>query len=155
MNLKDATGRGRDKRDVDTDVNLTGVMNIFLILIPFLLLTTVFVHISALELTLPNLDRKAAQVQEQKQKPVVLNFLFVRETEFELRVPELTLPKIAKKGNVYDWDGLIAQLQKTKEKYPESEDIILSPEGTIRYDTIINLMDRCREAGFSNISISG
>jgi biopolymer transport protein ExbD len=155
MNLNNALGRSRDKRSVDTEINLTGVMNVFLIMIPFLLLTAVFMRISVLELSLPSLDKKSAEVKEQKPKSVVLNFLAVRENGFELRVPDLKLPDIPKKNNIYDWETLVSQLKQAKEKYPDSEDIIISPENAIIYDTIVTIMDRCREVGFPNISISG
>ena len=116
MDLNNALGRNRGKRDVDTEINLTGVMNVFLILIPFLLLTAVFMRISVLELSLPSLDKKSAEIKEQKPKSVVLNFLSVRENGFELRVPELKLPLIPKKNDIYDWEALVSQLKQAKEK---------------------------------------
>ena len=50
MNLKQTMGRKLRGHAGETDLNLTAVMNIFLILIPFLLLSAVFVKISVLEL---------------------------------------------------------------------------------------------------------
>ena len=97
MNIKESMGRRRGKREVDAELSLTAVMNVFLILVPFLLLTAVFVRIAVLELTLPNLERNPQSVQEQNKKTVVLNFLFIKETGFELKVPELKLAKLPKK----------------------------------------------------------
>ena len=155
MNLKTAMRERRLKHD-EGEVDLTGVMNLFLILIPFLLLTAVFVKISILELTLPNLQKNSAQVnQNVTPKSVVLNFLFIKETGFELKSPDLKLPAIPKKDGNFDWTALTAQLLQTKAKYPDSEDIIIAPADLIKYDTIISIMDHCREAGFPNISISG
>jgi len=155
MNLKQSMKRRLRGHSEDAELNLTAVMNVFLILIPFLLLTAVFVRIAVLELNLPNLNRKSAAVEQKKSETVVLNFLFIREKEFELRVPDVKFKPLPKKGDVYDWEGLRRQLQRVKQKYPESQDIIISPENSIKYDTIISVMDRCRESGFPNISISG
>ena len=155
MNLKQSMKRRLRGHAEDTDVNLTAVMNIFLILIPFLLLTATFMRIAVLELTLPSLDRAGRQTAVQKQESVILNILQIRQDGFALNSPKLKFPKLSKENGEYNWGALAEQLRRVKEKYPESEDIIISPEDKIRYDTIITVMDRCREAGFPNISISG
>ncbi len=155
MNLKQSVGKRLRGHDEDAELNLTAVMNVFLILIPFLLLTAVFVRIAVLELNLPNLNRRSATAQEKPSQTVVLNFLFIRDNEFELRVPDIKFPKLAKKGGLYDWQGLQKQLAQVKKRYPGSQDIIISPDNSIKYDIIISVMDRCRESGFPNISISG
>ncbi|MBN2412290.1 biopolymer transporter ExbD [candidate division KSB1 bacterium] len=154
MNIKQSMGRRLKGHAEETELNLTAVMNIFLILIPFLLLTAVFVRIAVLELSLPSLDSAGRTAQAQKQKSTVINILVINETGFELKSPDIKLSKLDKQ-NDYDWNGLKNQLTTIKEKYPESEDIIISPVSTIKYHTIISVMDRCRESGFPNISISG
>ncbi len=154
MNIKQSMGRRLKGHAEETELNLTAVMNIFLILIPFLLLTAVFVRIAVLELTLPSLDSAGRTARAQKQKSTVINILVINETGFELKSPDIKLAKLDKQTD-YDWNGLKNQLTTIKEKYPESEDIIISPVSTIRYHTIISVMDRCRESGFPNISISG
>lgn len=155
MNLKQSLGRKLRGHGAEAELNLTAVMNIFLILIPFLLLTAVFVKISVLDLSLPSLDKKASEATTEKPKSVVLNVLRITEEGFELKSPEIPLPKLGKRNDLFDWEGLVAQLKRVKEKYPDSEEIIIAPAGTIMYDTIINVMDRCRETGFPTISISG
>ncbi|MBN1558644.1 biopolymer transporter ExbD [candidate division KSB1 bacterium] len=155
MNLKQTINRQLRGHARDAEVNLTAVMNVFLILIPFLLLTASFVRIAILELTLPSLDRAGQPTTVQKAESTVLNILLIRETELQLNSPGLKFDKIARLTDDYNWSELTAQLQRVKSKFPDSEDIIISPENTIRYETIIVIMDECREAGFPNISISG
>ncbi|NIA30132.1 MAG: biopolymer transporter ExbD [Actinobacteria bacterium] len=155
MNLKQAMGRKLRGHGDEAELNLTAVMNIFLILIPFLLLTAVFVRISVLELALPSLDRRPSAAKAQPPKSVVLNVLRIRETGFELKSPETNFSPLLKKNDTFDWEGLVKQLKTVKIKYPDSQDIIIAPENSIKYDTIVSVMDRCRESGFPNISISG
>ncbi len=155
MNIKQSMGRKLKGHAEETELNLTAVMNIFLILIPFLLLTAVFVRIAVLELSLPSLDSSGRTAQAKKQKSTIINILVINETGFELKSPDIKLSKLDKKQTDYDWDGLKNHLATIKEKYPESGDIIISPVSTIKYHTIISVMDRCRESGFPNISISG
>ena len=155
MNLKRSVkGRLRGHAD-DTDVNLTAVMNIFLILIPFLLLTATFVRIAVLELSLPSLDRASHQQAVQKSESTILNVLQIKETGLQLNSYGMKFDAITKETDDYNWPELEQQLERVKNKYPDSQDIIISPEASIRYETIISIMDRCREAGFPLISISG
>jgi len=155
MNIKNSMGRRLKGHAEETELNLTAVMNIFLILIPFLLLTAVFVRIAVLELSLPSLDSAGRSAQVKKQKTTIINILVINDTGFELKSPDIKLSNLNKKQTEYDWEGLKQQLTTIKGKYPESEDIIISPVSTIQYHTIISVMDRCRESGFPNISISG
>jgi biopolymer transport protein ExbD len=155
MNLKQSMKRRLRGHGEETDVNLTAVMNIFLILIPFLLLTATFMRISVLELTLPSLDRVGEQTATQKRENVVFNKLQIRKDGFALASDNMKFPELTTGNDGYNWQALSEQLGRVKEKHPETEDIIISPENEIRYETIITVMDRCREAGFPNISISG
>lgn len=151
MNLKRKMGRERNLEA--EDLNITPVMNIFLILVPFMLLTAVFVKISILEFSLPNSEEQATE-QQSEEKPVV-TILVITDAGFELKTKDLKIPIIAKKEDAFDFGTLVEKLTAVKQKHQKSEDIIIAPQAAIKYATIIKVMDRCRENGFPNISISG
>lgn len=151
MNLKKALGR--ERRYQEDDLNITPVMNIFLILVPFLLLTAVFVRISILEFSLPT-SETSSEAQSQERPPVV-TILAITEDGFELKSRDAKIPLIVKKQDNFDFQMLVEKLQEVKQLHQQSEDIIIAPQASIKYDTIIKVMDRCRENGFPNISISG
>jgi biopolymer transport protein ExbD len=153
MNLK-AVMRKRTGGD---DLQMTPIMNVFLILVPFLLLTASFVKIAILEMSLPSLSQQKVPqpVTQEQHKQLVLNMLAIRQNGFELKSPTFNFPFIAKKDEQYDLEQLKANLQQIKNKFPDSEDVVIQPEDAIKYDVMIKVMDRCRESGFPNISISG
>ncbi|MDZ7721583.1 MAG: biopolymer transporter ExbD [candidate division KSB1 bacterium] len=156
MNLKQTLNRKLRGHVRDADVNLTAVMNIFLILIPFLLLTATFVRIAVLELSLPNLDRSGeARATSRPAQPAVLNILLIHPDHLQIKSPDLKFDPIPQKNGSYVWSELRMQLDQVKEKYPDIDDFIISPEDNIEYHIIITVMDNCRQAGFPNISISG
>jgi len=150
MNLKRTMGR---EKNIDPDeLNITPVMNIFLILVPFLMLTAVFVKISILEFSLPGAD----QAKSDSQVPLpVVTILSITDKGFELKSKDFKIPLIEKEKEVFDFEALVEKLVEVKAKYQGSEDIIIAPQATIKYDIIIKVMDSCRENGFPNISISG
>lgn len=151
MNLKQ--NLRRRNQEADDDLNITPVMNVFLILVPFLLLTAVFVNIAIVEFSLPSSNASAREQAEQRKNTVV-TLLAITEEGFELKTKGRKFPFIGKKDGAFDYQLLIERLQEVKELHAESEDIIIAPESTIKYNTIIQVMDRCRENGFPNISIS-
>lgn len=142
------------KKDTESELQLTPIMNVFLIIIPFLLMTASFVQMAILELNLPSLGSRRSQASQEERKSVTINLLMIKEAGFELKSPDLHFNLIPRQGDQYSINGLKAELVRIKEKHQESEDIIIQPESTIKYELIIHVMDTCREAGFPNISIS-
>ncbi len=154
MNLNKLMGRERNFKEVD--VNIIPVMNIFLLLIPFLLLTAAFVQLAVVELSLPSLNKDSQQQQIQRDpQKLVLVILGIKENKFQLKSPGFKFDPINKVNDQYNYRLLIEQLKQIKIKYPYAEDIIISPDSRVEYDIIIKVMDRCRENGFSNVSLSG
>ena len=154
MNLR-AVRERKEERKRDPELNVTPVLNVFLILIPFLLLTAVFVRIAILELALPSIGKKSQSAQTEQPKQIVLNMLTIDEEGFQLKSTGLKFPRIPKKQQRYDFEALARQLKQIKEKYADSEDMIIAPASSVTYDIIVHVMDTCRENGFPNISISG
>ena len=152
MNLKQSLGRNRNRED--PDVNIIPVMNIFLLLIPFLLLTAAFVKLAVLDISLPSIG-KGGRVQQEQQKELVLVILAIKESGFQLKSPGFKFDPIVKSGNQYNYQILRNQLKEIKLKHFSAEDIIISPEAKVKYDIIVKVMDRCREEGFPNVSLSG
>jgi len=151
MNLKKSLGREKKQ---DEEVNIIPVMNIFLILIPFLLLTAAFIKLAILEISLPSLG-KGAKVQQETEKELVLVILAIKEDGFQLKSPGFKFDPINKNGANYDYRLLLGQLKQIREKHATAEDIIISPESKVKYDIIIKTMDQCRETGFANVSLAG
>ena len=152
MNLK---AMNNVKKHDDSDVNIIPVMNIFLLLIPFLLLTAAFVKIAILEISLPSLNKSSRSINSEQQKKLTLVILVIKDSGFQLKVPGFKFDPVQKKQKEYDFTKLATQLKEVKVKHASAEDIIISPEGQIKYDIIIKAMDSCREKGFPNVSLAG
>lgn len=146
---------GRERRTKEVDVNIIPVMNIFLLLIPFLLLTAAFVRLAIVEISLPTLNKSKTKQVQEKQKNLVLILLSVKEKGFQLKSPGFIFKPVNKVNNKYHYAEIVKQLKQIKNKHPHAEDVIISPEARVKYDIIIKVMDRCREVGFPNVSLSG
>lgn len=164
-------GRRNNREEVDTELNMVPIMNMFMVLIPFLLMSAAFYHIKAVNTSIPVHGNKPAADQaapekaavkvtmviELKADRVVVSALSDQLTAAELGKLETTLRRRAQ------GDISVAQisefLKRVKARYPASDTLLLIPDGSISYDEIIQAMDCARnsesDALFPNVVLSG
>lgn len=148
--------RGRRAAEEDTEINMVPIMNMFLVLIPFLLMSASFLHLKAINTSVPvqaERDLASAEKPEVKITVVVeiqehglkLSALSDLLADGELRQLEGSLP-LGPDG-AYPYGELAARLASIKSRYPSSDTLLVIPENAILYDTIIQTMDAGRRAG--------
>ena len=159
--------RRTDITDPD-DLNMVPIMNMFLVLIPFLLMSASFFHIKAVNTSVPVLSNgsnttdhpageKLTVIVELKSDEIKLTAMSETIPQTVLKGMEMTMPK--KKDASYPLEGLSAFLLDIKNRYPASDTILLIPDDTVRYNAIIRTMDIARKNNkqilFPNVVLSG
>jgi biopolymer transport protein ExbD len=161
-------GRNRATAGEQTDVDMVPVMNMFLVLIPFLLMSVSFFHIKAINTSVPVLS----QTPKVGDKPISEKVTAIVEIEpngFHVSAISDSVAyedldkwdaRVARKEQAkYPLDRLVAQLTKLKLRYPASDTLIIIPDGSVIYDTIIQAMDAARYYNnnplFPNVVLSG
>lgn len=124
------------------DLNLTPIMNVFMIIIPFLLLTAVFAKTAIIDIYLPQ-EAGSSSATDTASEPQVLT-VSVTDSGFELGGVGngMVIPKVSDR---YDFKQLSEELTKIKERYPEKEDIVLLIQQNLPYETVVKIMDTARE----------
>lgn len=166
-----ALRRRRRFEDDEIELDMVPIMNMFLVLIPFLLLSASFFHIKAINTSVPVLssqtvadentpkvsDVKVTVIVELKADTIVLTAMSDELQYKDLVKLEADIPVDEKEG--YPMDELAAHLKYIKGQYPKSDTLILVPTGTVVYGTIIKTMDMARSADsrelFPNVVLSG
>ncbi len=165
---------GRKNRIIaepDTEIAMVPIMNMFLVLIPFLLLSASFFHIKAVNTSVPVLasgssststsktkksDIKVTIIVELKEKSINLSAMS-DELQYRDLVKLGTKLKFKEKYE-YPLDKLTDHLQYVKQQYPKSDTMILVPSNNVEYGTIIQAMDTARSTEstelFPNIVLS-
>jgi len=125
------------------ELNITAFLNLMVILVPFLLITAVFSHMSVLELNLP----PASQSKPDQNKPK-------KEVNFELiiRAKSITvsdtlggpIKRFDIVGDAFDREGISALLTRIKQKFPDKINITLLLEQDVPYDRLVQIMDTVR-----------
>jgi len=128
------------KRHRDADINLTSMIDMFTILVFFLLVHGGFVRLAILELNLPKSQSTAEATPPEFQLEIT-----VRREGIEIGDRATgTLSRIAKTDDDYHLDQLSDYLVKVKEQFPDKSDATLLLEPDVSYELLIAVMDKVR-----------
>jgi len=115
------------------------MIDIFTVLVTFLLMTAVFSRITILQLDLPSSNASAADTPPAFRLEVI-----VRHEGFELTNGKTLIATIPKVGNEYDFKALTDMAVSLKREYPEAKDASVLLERRVQYDYLIQSMDAIR-----------
>ncbi|MDX1693294.1 MAG: biopolymer transporter ExbD [Ketobacteraceae bacterium] len=133
----------------EADLDITAFMNLMIVLVPVLLMSMVFNHITILQLNLPDLTGAEIQSAEKnRQLEVVL-----REDRIEVFYPSgvlvKTIPSVEKgEKMVQDYHTLSLVLQEIKRTEQsannDKRDVLLLSEAGVDYQELVSTMDTLR-----------
>ena len=119
---------------------LVPMIDIFTVLVTFLLMTAVFSRTVILQLNLP-----ASQTEFREPPPGLQLEVMVRKDLIQVADrnsgPLATLPNTP---GGYNYDALTEYLKRVKAKFPEKTDASILLEADTPYDTLVQVMDRVR-----------
>ncbi len=159
----------RAREEEDTELNMVPIMNMFMVLIPFLLMSASFYHIKAVNTSIPvhgNAPTEQTAPKEEKIKITVVlelkeNQIAISALSDKLDNDELaTLEKrISRPAGQISVAEVADFLKNIKSRYPASDTLLLIPDGNVSYNEIIQAMDCARsyetDALFPNVVLSG
>ena len=119
---------------------LIPMIDIFTVLVTFLLMTAVFSRTVVLQLDLPSASTQIPDLPKDLQLEVLVrhNLLEVADRNTG---PLKDLPNTAQG---YDFDGLTEFLKMVKAKFPQKTDASVLLEKDTPYDTLVQVMDHVR-----------
>ena len=130
------------------DLNLTPVMNVFIILIPFLLLTTVFVKTAIINVYLPGNTSDREQTDRANSERILT--LHMTRDGFSFSGLGKEIPPVKKDNSgSYDFGLLNSRVAALKERYPKHEEAIILFAPDTPYELVIKAMDATREVATS------
>jgi biopolymer transport protein ExbD len=147
MGFSDKIRRPSEAAEV-VDLDVTPVMNMFVILIPFLVSMAVFTHYSMLEFSLPpsaGVDSGGPSKKDLRMTVVL------RQDSVLCTVGDsvwAALPAVQAE------DSLTSVLKDLRPQLNRQADLVLSVQDPIRLDRIVDVMDWSRRGGFSKIALA-
>lgn len=145
------------------ELNLIPIMNLFLVVIPMLLMMMVTVNLAMISIdysaSSQATDSKGAgKDKKNKDLPKVITLkILMKSIELDIGVKKakkIDIPAID--GNYpakYDFLALDQKLSELKkdEKFQDEKTIIVLAEPDVIYDALIKTIDLCKQDGFTNV----
>ena len=131
------TSRRRSKDEQDTDLDMVPIMNMFLVLIPFLLMSASFLHLKAINTTVPVQAERGADAPDESPKVEVTLVVEIRNGGFHISalsdsLGAATLGKLRAEIPIvdggYSFAAMTDHLAEVKEQYPASNTMLVIPE---------------------------
>ncbi len=124
-----------DYKDIKPEISIVSLIDVVLLLLVFLMLTTNFVLQSGIEVKLPKAEPTV------KKAPSELTVTITHKGNYYLN------------GKVIKLKGLKAALKKKTEKQPENILIIRSDE-RVQHGKVVHVMDLAKLAGIKQLAIA-
>lgn len=141
--------RRSSRHVVDGNLELMPLMNVFVALIPMLLLSAVFIKLAVIDLSAPPAaESAAAEVSPLALAVTIKDGYFVVEGD---RIQARVIARTAKDAERQLSDALA----EIASQYPANHDIMIISQANTRYEDIVTVMDISRDAGLPGVSLLG
>lgn len=117
---------------------LVPMIDIFTVLVAFLLMTAVFSRIAIMQIDLPS------SVASNPTEPKFRLEIIVRQDGFELTDGKQVIGRIEKVSGAYDLNALTERALAVKREHPTSEDVSVLSEPKVPYNELVQVMDAIR-----------
>jgi biopolymer transport protein ExbD len=133
---------------VQDELEILPLMNLFVVLIPMLLLSAVFLEMSVIRMGLPS-DGTDEPMHDRLSLSVS-----IRDDAWVVRghkLDTLVIDRADPDAGTRLHDALAA----VSARFPDDHDVVLRPTERTRYEDIVRVMDVSRDAGFPGVSLAG
>ena len=133
MNLR--TTRGRD----DPEINFIPLIDVLLVILIFLMVTTTYQRIAELQITLPEAD-----AEQQKQRPKEINVGIDAQGRYV----------VDKTPFAFSGVGPLAELLRTAAGDAKDPVVVINADANATHQSVIHVMEAARIAGFVHITFA-
>lgn len=134
------------------DIDVTPVMNMFVILIPFLVSMAVFTHVSIIDFGLP--PNVGSNLDSSQGKPKLKLTILVTNQYLGVTLGEQMLDSIPRTSEAFPLQELRNRLAARRPTLEIQDEAIVSVADRVKFKHVVNVMDLCRESGFEKVGLS-
>lgn len=134
--------------DSTFELNLAPMLDIIVSIVPMLLMSVAFVHITIVDTPVPQAVEKAMAAADEKKDQVLITLAVSKTSGFRFTVVDKGETKETTiglaNGKDLDLDGLYKETIALKKQYPDVFRLELLPEETVPLNEIVSVMDKVR-----------
>jgi biopolymer transport protein ExbD len=145
------TNTRRGYRDiVETDLEIMPLMNLFVAMIPMLLISAVFLNVTVIDMKAPT---DAASDTPPNQQALALS-VTIQETAFVVEGRGIARRVIARADADAD-EQLASALASVSAAHPDNREVTVVSQPNTNYGDIVAVMDISRENGMPSVALMG
>jgi biopolymer transport protein ExbD len=144
------TGKRNRRHMGEGELDLLPMMNVFIVLIPMLLTSAVFLKVTVIDTNVPNANAAPAESAEENLSLAIT----IKDDFFVVEGKGIASRIIARTDADAD-ARLAAALADVALQHPDNQDVIIISEPKTRYQDIIAVMDVARASGLPAASLLG
>lgn len=146
------TNRPSEVIEDEVELDITPLMNIFIILVGFLISMAIFTRLAIVEFSLPPNVNSA--MNSSDQKPIPKLTVRLDPDYIGVVLGEQMLDSLPIINGQYPFDDLSKKLILRKNSKMTNDEIIVASVDEIPFKLIVHAMDICRDAGFEKVGLS-
>ena len=126
----------------DPEINLIPFIDVLMVILIFLMITTTYSRFTELQITLPTAD-----AEKSVQRPLEINVGVDAQNRYAINNARISYQDPA---------GLAQELKKAAAEggSPEDPVIIINADATAAHQTVINVLEAARLAGFAKVTFA-
>ena len=136
----------------DNEIDIAPVMNMFIILVTFLISMVVFTHVAILEFSVP--PNVGTGLDQSKGKPKLRLTVRVGSDYTGIVLGDKLLDSLPVIEGNFPFEALAAQLRTRRGETLIQDEIVIASRDEIAFKQVVRVMDICRETGFSKVGLS-
>jgi len=137
----------------ENEIDIAPVMNMFIILVTFLVSMAVFTHMAILEFTLP--PNVGTNLDLSKGKPKVKITIRLGSDYCGIVMGEKLLDSLPVTDTAnYPFSALRTQLALRRKEATIQDEVVIAPLDAIAFKQVVKVMDIARETGFERVGLS-
>jgi biopolymer transport protein ExbD len=134
------------------DLDVTPMMNVLIILIPYLISMAVFTHLAIINFNLP--PNVGAELDGAAGNPILKLTVVVTPGYVAITQGEKMLDSIPAVAGEYPYDSIRVKMQGLRAVADVKDEVVIASRDGIRFKYLVRIMDCCRAAGFGRLGLS-
>jgi biopolymer transport protein ExbD len=136
----------------ENDIDITPMMNMFIILVTFLVSMAVFTHIAIIDFTLP--PNVGAGLDMSQGKPKVKITVRLGSDFLGIVLGDKLLDSLPVVKGDFPFKALAMQLAERRKTAAVQDEVVIASLDEIAFKQVVRVMDICRETGFARVGLS-
>ncbi len=149
--ISGAKGSRPSNRVNEVELDLTPVMNLFIILVPSLVSIAILVHVAIIQINLPPSAGQRSGVPHKKDLKLTVS---VTSHGYKLSLGETLIDSIPKAEDKFNIPGLINSIIKTRDKIENKSEMVVAVDDGIVFDDVVATIDGGKAGGFDKVSLA-